>query len=75
MSTPATVTSPDVGWSRPARMCINVDLPDPDGPITAVRRPFGDVDRHAAQRMHGGIALAVAPDEVAGRDDGRRRRG
>ena len=33
------VTSPDVGLSSPARMCISVDLPEPDGPMTAVRRP------------------------------------
>ena len=39
MSWPATVTSPAVGWSRPARMCMSVDLPEPDGPMTAVRRP------------------------------------
>ena len=39
MSTPAIVTSPDVGLSSPARMCMSVDLPEPDGPITAVRRP------------------------------------
>ena len=39
MSTPATETSPEVGLSRPARMCMSVDLPEPDGPITAVRRP------------------------------------
>ena len=39
MSTPATLTSPEVGWSRPARMCMSVDLPEPDGPMTAVRRP------------------------------------
>ena len=39
MSTPATVTSPEVGVSRPARMCMSVDLPEPDGPMTAVRRP------------------------------------
>ncbi len=39
MSTPATVTCPEVGWSRPARMCMSVDLPEPDGPMTAVRRP------------------------------------
>ena len=38
-STPATETSPDVGLSSPARMCISVDLPEPDGPITAVSRP------------------------------------
>ena len=30
----------------------------------------GDVQRHAAQRVHGGVALAVAADDVAGGDDG-----
>ena len=39
MSTPATVTSPEVGLSSPARMCMSVDLPEPEGPMTAVRRP------------------------------------
>src|SRR3954471_4341359 len=39
MSTPETVTSPEVGLSRPARMCMSVDLPEPEGPMTAVRRP------------------------------------
>ena len=39
-STPATVTSPEVGLSRPARMCMSVDLPEPDGPMTAVSRPL-----------------------------------
>ena len=39
-STPATETSPDVGLSSPARMCMSVDLPEPDGPITAVSRPL-----------------------------------
>ena len=39
MSTPAIETSPEVGLSSPARMCISVDLPEPDGPITAVSRP------------------------------------
>jgi hypothetical protein len=33
-------TSPSVGLSSPARMCINVDLPEPDGPITAVSWPL-----------------------------------
>ena len=28
-----------VGLSRPARMCISVDLPEPDGPMTAVSCP------------------------------------
>ena len=70
MSSPATVTSPAVGWSRPARMCMSVDLPEPDGPMTAVRRPRGDVERDAAQRVDGGVALAVAAHDVAGGDDG-----
>ena len=30
----------EVGLSSPARMCINVDLPEPDGPITAVSLPW-----------------------------------
>ncbi len=30
---------PDVGLSRPAMQCMSVDLPEPDGPITAVNRP------------------------------------
>ena len=37
----AMVTSPEVGLSRPARMCIRVDLPEPEGPITALSWPFG----------------------------------
>ena len=31
--------------SRPARQCINVDLPDPDGPMIAVNWPRSDVAR------------------------------
>ena len=41
ISVPAISTLPDVGWSSPARMCIRVDFPEPDGPITAVSAPFG----------------------------------
>jgi hypothetical protein len=37
-STPSSVTVPLVGRSRPARMCISVDLPDPDGPMIAAKR-------------------------------------
>ena len=36
---PATQTVPEVGRSSAARMCIRVDLPEPDGPITAVSFP------------------------------------
>jgi hypothetical protein len=38
---PAISTLPEVGLSSPARMCISVDLPDPDGPMTAVNCPGG----------------------------------
>ena len=41
ISVPAIATEPDVGVSSPARMCISVDLPEPDGPITAVSFPRG----------------------------------
>ena len=33
---PASVTYPAVGRSSAARMCISVDLPEPDGPMIAV---------------------------------------
>ena len=39
IGSPAIVTVPLVGLSSPARMCINVDLPEPEGPITAVSPP------------------------------------
>jgi hypothetical protein len=42
-STPSIATEPLLGRSSPARMCISVDLPEPDGPITAVRWPRGIV--------------------------------
>ncbi len=38
ISVSSIVTVPLSGRSRPARMCISVDLPEPDGPITAVSR-------------------------------------
>ena len=41
MSSPAMTTRPSVGRSRPAAQVRNVDLPDPDGPITAVKEPEG----------------------------------
>jgi hypothetical protein len=35
----AITTLPVVGVSSPAMMCINVDLPEPEGPITATSSP------------------------------------
>src|SRR4029453_14162410 len=34
------ITLPEVGRSSPAAQCSNVLLPDPDGPITAVKLPL-----------------------------------
>jgi hypothetical protein len=38
-SVPPTRTEPDVGRSSPAAHCSSVDLPEPDGPMTAVNVP------------------------------------
>ena len=35
-------TLPAVTASRPAVQCMRVDLPDPDGPMMAVKRPAGN---------------------------------
>jgi hypothetical protein len=40
-SRPPISTRPEVGRSSPASTCISVDLPDPDGPMTAVNWPLG----------------------------------
>jgi hypothetical protein len=39
ISTPSIWTRPAVGRSSPARMCISVLLPEPDGPMMAVSLP------------------------------------
>src|SRR5215207_3593833 len=72
-------TVPEVGRSRPASRCISVDLPEPDGPITAVNWPEGtssDTPRRAStadspapkRRMSARALIAVA---VAGAIDSR----
>ncbi len=60
MSTPAIVTWPDVGLSSPARMCISVDLPEPDGPMTAVSRP-SELSGGQQQRVAVARALVSRP--------------
>jgi hypothetical protein len=40
-SVPSRTTVPAVGRSSPARRCISVDLPEPDGPMMAVKAPAG----------------------------------
>ena len=62
--------TPSVGRSRPARMCMRVDLPEPEGPITATSSPGSATESETpAQGVHRGVAVAVAADEVAGHDD------
>ena len=69
ISVPPSETLPLVGRSRPARMCISVDLPEPEGPMIAVRLPLLEPEADAAQRVDGGRVLAVAPGDVGGDDD------
>ena len=38
-SSPASRNVPEVGTSRQPRMCMRVDLPEPDGPMTATYSP------------------------------------
>ena len=56
--------------SRPARMCISVDLPDPDGPHHGGELPARDLDGDPAESVDRCLALAVAPCHVA-RDNDR----
>ncbi len=39
MAVPPMWTVPRSVVSRPARQCMRVDLPDPDGPMMAVKAP------------------------------------
>ena len=55
-------------------MCIRVDLPEPDGPMIAVRLPLLELEADAAQRIDGGRVLAVAAGHVGGDDHVPRRR-
>ena len=40
MAVPPSVADPAVGSDRPAMICSNVDLPQPDGPIKATNSPW-----------------------------------
>ena len=46
---------------------MSVDLPDPDGPVTATNSPALDIEVGAAERAHGDLADVVRLDEVADR--------
>ena len=43
------ITWPDVTVSSPAMQCMSVDLPDPDGPMVAVKRPCSKVTSMASR--------------------------
>ena len=45
-------------------MCISVDLPEPDGPMTATSSPGFDLERDAAERVDRRVAFAVAAGDV-----------
>ena len=47
-------TEPDVTVSRPARQCIRVDLPEPDGPMIAVNSPRREFDADVVEGPDGG---------------------
>ena len=50
-------------------MCISVDLPEPDGPMIAAKRAPGKPTVTSDERVHGGLALAVAAAQILGLDD------
>ena len=52
-------------------MCMNVDLPDPDGPTTATNSPPADVERDAAEGVHRRALHGVGLGDVV-RGDQRR---
>lgn len=55
-STLSISTHPEVTLSRPARQCMSVDLPDPDGPMTAEKLP-----RENATSMPSTARTALSP--------------
>ena len=66
-------TWPEVRSSSPATAWSSVDLPEPDGPMMAVKPPAAKSTRHAVEGAHGGVALAVDLDGIDGAG-GRRGR-
>ena len=50
-------------------MFISVLLPEPDAPMIGDELALLDVERHAAQRVHGLVAHLVDLDEVARRHE------
>ncbi len=59
-------TSPRVTESSPARQCMSVDLPEPDGPMIAVNWPALELDADPAQRDDLSLAVAVRLPDIDG---------
>ena len=59
----------EVGLSRPARMCIRVDLPEPDGPMIAVKRPRSNPVADVDERVDRGLALTETARDARCDDD------
>ena len=69
-------TWPEVSESSPATQCMSVDLPDPDGPMIAVKTPVPKSMDDVVEGAHLGVARAVDLGGVqrAGRRDAARGR-
>ena len=67
---PAIVTYPEVGRSSAARMCMSVDLPEPEGPMIAVSSPLATSSETPLERVDGSVPFSVAPGQLMGDDDG-----
>ncbi len=52
-------------------MFINVDLPEPDGPMIATNSPGADRQVDTVERAHFGLALAVGAADCAQFDQWR----
>ena len=72
-SAPPTRTVPLVGLSSPAMRLSRVDLPEPDGPMRAVKRALLDVHREAGEDVDPlGVAVEGLVD-VSDFDQGHER--
>ena len=71
MSCPAIRTRPCAGRSRPPARCNSVDLPEPDGPITAVHDPLGNVTCTSSSATTRSVTGAVDAADATELDRGR----
>ena len=59
------MTSPLVGSSRLPAIVSRVDLPEPDGPITATKWPSSTDRSMPSRALDGGLAFAVGLRHLA----------